>query len=302
MAERVGFIGLGAMGSPMAARVAGQFETWVYDLRKEAIAHLTNRGAGGDVRAAKNVTEIAPNCNWILLSLPDAEAVERVIFGSDGLEPALRAGQVVVDCGTTHPKRTRAVAASLATLGVDYLDAPVSGMPQGAREGALTVMVGGRRDVFARLQPVLQTFGREIVHMGESGAGQVAKTVNNVLYNIACAAMAEMLPLATALGLAPEAVARVVSAGTGQSFAFDYFAGRVVRRVFDEGFPMSSGLKDMATMAEMAEALGVSPPVFNGAMETYRMALDQGLGPESKGAMAKVWERTLGVEVGQAAR
>ena len=292
MKPNVGFIGLGSMGRHMAAKVAGRYDTWVFDLRDEAVAELVAAGA----HAAKNVTEIAENCNWILLSLPDDDVVDEVVFGPTGLCETLRENDVLVDCGTTHPDRTRTIAARLAERGVAFIDAPVSGMPSKAAESTLSIMVGGDEDAATTLKPVLETMGTP-VYMGASGNGQLTKMINNVLYNISCAAMAEMLPLAVGLGLDPDKVREVVSAGTGQSLGFDYFSGRVLRRVFDEGYSLASGFKDMAAVAEKAGALEAPLPVFSGALETYKTALDLGYGDQSKGAMIKVWEREMGLEV-----
>ena len=293
MNENVGFIGLGSMGRRMAANVAAGYNTWVYDVRSDAATELVARGA----HAAKKVSDIAGSCNPILLSLPDGAAVDEVLFGATGLGEHLRQGHVVVDCGTTHPEYTRATAKALAAKGVDFLDAPVTGMESRAEEGTLTVMVGGDETAFSEVRPVLERIGSLVVHMGASGNGQLTKMTNNVLYNISCAAMAEMLPLAVKLGLDADKVRRVVKTGSGQSFGFDYFSERALAGVFDQGYPMASAFKDMTTVMENAHALQAPMPVASAAMLTYKMALAQGSGDESKGAMIKVWEAVMGVEV-----
>ena len=292
MKPNVGFIGLGEMGKQMAANVAANYSTWVFDLREEAVTALAAKGAN----PARGVAEIAARCDVILLCLPDENEVDEVIFGSGGLQAHLRDGHLMVDCGTTHPERTRTIAATLAELGVSFVDAPVSGMPTRAADASLSIMVGGDEEAFAKVKPVLETMGALVIHMGASGNGQLTKMLNNVLYNISCAAMAEMLPMAVRLGLDPDKVSRVVSSSSGQSFGFDYFSGRVLRRVFDEGYPLASGFKDMQALAEQAASIAAPMPVFSGAMKTYKMALDQGYGQESKGAMIKVWEREMAVE------
>lgn len=293
MKEKVGFIGLGSMGRRMAANVCGGFPTSVFDLREDAVAELAARGA----EAADNVTDIAGTCNRILLSLPDADAVGEVVFGEGGLFASLEEGDIVVDCGTTHPEYTRAAARGFAGRGAFFLDAPVTGMETRAEAGTLTVMVGGDEGAFAAVLPVLERIGSLVLHMGESGNGQLAKMTNNVLYNISCAAMAEMLPFAVRLGLDPEKMRRVVGTGSGQSFGFDYFSERALRGVFDEGYPMGAAFKDMKTVMENADALQVPLPVASAAMQTYKTALARGFGEESKGAMIKVWEQVMGVEV-----
>ena len=136
-----------------------------------------------------------------------------------------------------------------------------------------------------------------VVHMGSPGNGQLTKMTNNVLYNISCAAMAEMLTLAVKLGLDADKVRRVVGSGSGQSFGFDYFSELALKGEFRQGYPMASAFKDMVAVMERANQQRAPLPVASGAMQTYRMALAKGLGDEAKGAMIKVWEDLLGVEV-----
>jgi len=227
MKETVGFIGLGSMGKRMAANLLGKgFSLLVYDLRAEARNDLGRQGA----HVAENLKDIGLNCNWIILSLPDRPAVESVLFGEGGLESVLRGGQIIVDCGTTHPDFTRQAADQLAGRGVTLLDAPVTGMESRAEAGTLTIMVGGDEGAFKQVLPLLETMGEVIVHMGSSGNGQIMKMANNVLYNISVAAMAEMLPLTVRLGLDPEKVRTVVGKGSGQSFGFDFFSELVLKR------------------------------------------------------------------------
>jgi 3-hydroxyisobutyrate dehydrogenase-like beta-hydroxyacid dehydrogenase len=139
--------------------------------------------------------------------------------------------------------------------------------------------------------------GSTVVHMGPPGTGQLTKMVNNVLYNVSVAAMAEMLPLAASLGLDPQSVRRVVSSGSGQSFGFDYFSERVLEGRFHEGYPMGKAFKDMLAISEHANRLKAPMPVVSGALQTYRQALAEGYGEEAKGAMIKVWERVMGVDL-----
>ena len=293
MKQTVGFIGLGSMGRHMAANVCRKFRTLVFDLRLEVARDLKNKGA----TVAHNLTDIAQSCNTILLSLPDETVVDEVVFGDGGLFENIGNEQVVVDCGTTHPEFTRKTASQLESKGAAFLDAPVTGMESRAIDGTLTVMVGGQEKAYLFVEPILQCMGSLVLHMGNSGSGQLTKMTNNVLYNIACAAMAEMLPLATKLGLDPDKVRQVVNTGSGQSFGFDYFSQRALEGVFTEGYPMGSAFKDMKTVMENADSMQVPIPVASAAMQTYKMALARGFSDESKGAMIKVWEQVMGVSV-----
>ena len=293
-ADRVGFIGLGSMGRRMVANLAraGE-EILVFDV--DAAACEAVEGPG--VRPVENVASVGRGCNRVLLSLPDGSVVEQVLLGAGGLAESLEAGAVVVDCSTCHPDHARDMEARLQERGIRLLDAPVTGLEDRAAAGTLTVMVGGDEAAFEEVRPLLERIGSLVVHMGAPGHGQLTKMANNVLYNISVAAMAEMLPLAVRLGLDPDKLRRVVATGSGQSFGFDYFAGRVLQGRFDEGYPMGAAFKDMVTLMERADRERAPMPVASGAMQTYRQALAEGHGGEAKGAMVKVWERVLGVAV-----
>jgi len=302
MEGEIGFVGLGEMGRRMALRLLKVgFSLAVHDLRPDAVAELAAEGVRpAGARAAKDAAELARDCRTIALSLPDTAAVESVLLGSGGLGSRLAAGTVVIDFGTTHPLFTRRAAAEMAERGVTLLDAPVSGMAERAEAGTLTVMVGGDEEMFERARPVFEAVGEKVVYMGAPGNGQLAKMTNNVLFNISCAAMAEILPMAVKMGLDAEKICSVVSSSTGQSRGFDFFSALVLARDFVPGYPMESARKDMDAVMEIARELELPLPVTSGAMETYEAALAQGLGGENKGAMVKVWEAATDVEVRRA--
>ena len=290
----VGFIGLGEMGGGMARNLlkAG-FSLLAYDTCRQALDRISRSGA----RTAENLTGVAGICERIILMLPDTGVVEAVLFGDEGLKPRLKAGHIIIDCGTTHPDFTREASRLLADLGVHFLDAPVSGMGSRAADGTLTLMVGGDRSAFRSIEPLLNAMGSTIYHMGASGNGQLAKMVNNTLFNISCAALAEMLPLAVRLGLNAEKMCKAVMTGSGQSYGFDTFAPLVLERNFGPGYPMANARKDVDAITGILEREGVSLPVVSAAAGTFRAALEQGMGNLNKGGMTRVWEAVLGVEV-----
>lgn len=292
----VGFIGLGEMGSGMARNLlrAG-YPLFAYDTNGDALDRIAGCGA----RKAESVAAVAGICERIILMLPDTRVVEAVLFGGEGLAPRLEAGHVIIDCGTTHPDFTREASRRLADLGVHFLDAPVSGMSSRAADGTLTLMVGGDRDAFCVVEPLLNAMGSSICYMGGSGNGQLAKIVNNTLFNISCAALAEMLPLAVRLGLDAKKTCEAVMTGSGQSYGFDTFAPLVLERNFGPGYPMANARKDIDAITGILEEEGVDLPVVSAAADTFRAALDQGMGNLNKGAMTRVWEAVLGVEVKQ---
>ena len=258
----------------------------------------------GGAHLARSAKEVAELCSEIVLCLPDGSAVHEVLFGggvhSEGLASRLSKGALVIDCSTTEPEVSRNASTLLRRLRCRFIDAPVTGERTRAETGALTAMVGGPADDADRAAAVLSAFSSDVVRVGEApGSGQLAKALNNALYNVSVAAMAEVLPLACRAGLDPGAFIRVVAGGTGQSFGFSKFAPLVLERCFEapaHGYPMGKAFKDMETAAASAVAAGVELRVVGAAALTYREALTGlDLGHEHKGAMVKVWERELGV-------
>ncbi|MGA2400510.1 MAG: NAD(P)-binding domain-containing protein [Syntrophobacteraceae bacterium] len=293
MAERIGFIGLGQMGRWMAHNILAKgFDLTVSDIDATAVAALTERGA----KSAATPAEVAERTDWILLSLPNAEIVQRVIFGETGLLAKARAGQVVIDLGTTAYMATLEIGARLKERDIQFADAPVSGMESRAKDGTLTIMYGGDEAVFQEILPVFNAVGNLTLYMGELGCGQLTKLINQLLFNISAAAIAEMLPMAVKLGLDPEKVVSVVTSGTGRSFAAEFFGPRVLENNFRDGYALKNAYKDMVSAAEICAHKKIPLPMVHAATTTYQMALAEGLGDEDKGAMIKVFERLLGVE------
>ncbi len=292
MDKKVGFIGLGQMGKWMALNVlkAG-FDLTVYDLSTEAVDILTDKGA----RPSESPSELSRQTDWIFLSLPNTAIVEEIIFGDKGLAHKAKPGSIIIDCGTTSYLPTLSFETRLKELGVVFVDAPVSGMEARAKEGALTIMFGGQKNTFDQVLPVLNVMSNRILHMGVVGSGQLTKLINQLLFNISCAAIAELLPMSTKLGLDPEKVTEVITSGTGRSFAAEFFAPLVLDNVFDKGYPLKHAYKDMISAAELSVQEKIPLPMVQAATTTYQMALAEGLGDQDKGAMIKVFERILGV-------
>ena len=293
MDKKIGFIGLGQMGKWMALNlVKDGFDTTVFDLNPEAVAELTQSGA----QKAANPSELAQDNDWVLLSLPNTAIVKEVIFGKDGLASTAQPGLIICDCGTTSYLATMEMAERLSKQGVVLVDAPVSGMEARAKSGELTIMYGGSPEVFDALGPALRAMGNNVLNMGAVGSGQLTKLVNQLLFNISCAAIAEILPMAAKLGLDPEKVTQVVTTGTGRSFAAEFFAPLALEGVFDQGYPLKHAYKDMISAADISAGKQIPLPMTSAATTTYQMALNEGLGDLGKGAMIKVFERLLDVE------
>lgn len=292
MKEKIGFVGLGQMGKWMALNImkAG-FPLTVYDIRKEAMQALIDQGAEG----ADDPSDLAGRVQWVFLSVPDTEVVEEVIFGPGGLSEGASPGLVIVDFSTISYLPTLEIDRRLREQGVIFADAPVSGMEARAREGTLTVMFGGDKKIFDLVHAALDAISNKIIYMGKTGSGQLTKLINQLLFNISAAAVAEILPMAVRLGLDPERVTEVVTTGTGRSFAVEFFAPLALDNIFDRGYPLKSAYKDMVSAAEICAREKIPLPLMHAATTTYQMALAEGYGDESKGAMIKVFERMLGV-------
>jgi len=294
MKPNAGFVGLGEMGKWMAINVlkAG-YPLMVYDINPVPVKELVSLGA----LEARTLALMAREVDYILLSLPGTEIVQKVLFDKEGIMEDARPGLVVVDLSTTHPLKTRDIEKTLGEEGVTFIDAPVSGMEARAKEGTLTIMAGGEETTFRQIEPLLSAVANKIVYMGGSGNGQLTKLANQILFNISAAAMAEILPLAVKMGLDPEKVCEVVKTGTGNSYALEFFSPHILNNHFKIGYTLKNAYKDMVSVFEMSASEKIPLPVTNGAMVTYQMALAEGLGDEGKGAMIKVWEKALGVKV-----
>ena len=292
---KIGFAGLGQMGKPMAMNLnkAG-IELIVYDVRTESYPAFSAKG----IATAASLNDLA-DCEIVFLSLPDTHIVEKVLLGQGGLVELLKPGTIVCDLSTIDYMASTRIAQSCEIKGIDFMDAPVTGMEARAIDGTLTVICGGKSQVYELLLPYLKMIGNNILYMGQHGSGQLTKAINNILFDINIAAVAEILPLAIKLGLDPEKFGSVVNSGSGRSYASEFFISRILRNHFSDGYPMQHAYKDLICGAELSAQLGIPLPVMHAATTTYQMALLKGLGHEDKGAMAKVFAELLGVQLGK---
>ena len=290
---KLGFVGLGQMGRPIALNLLKSgAQLVVSDRSDESFGAFRERGAA----ATTDVSELA-DADIIFLCLPNGKIVHEFLLGEDGLIRRLKPGQTVVDLSTITHTMTTAVASALNAGGIAFLDAPISGMQARAVDGTLTVMCGGERKVFYRVKPFLECIGNKILFMGPAGSGQLTKLINQLLFDINAAALAEILPMAVKLGLDPDLVGEVVNSGTGRSYASEFFVPRILQRQFSDGYPMAHAYKDLVSGAELGANHCVPMPVLAAATATYQTALLKGHGQQDKGAMVQVFEDILGVQV-----
>jgi 3-hydroxyisobutyrate dehydrogenase-like beta-hydroxyacid dehydrogenase len=288
---KIGFVGLGQMGKHMAMNMLKSgAELTVTDLKKDSFLQFEQKG----VRTTTNLAEVV-QAEIVFLSLPGTQAVQDVLVGRNGIIDKLGKGQIVVDLSTMSYTATLELAKRLEARGVSFLDAPVSGMEARAQEGTLTVMCGGSEKILETVRPFLNCIGNKILYMGGTGSGQLTKLINQLLFDINAAALAEVLPMAVKLGLDPEKVGQVVNSGTGKSYASEFFLPRILKNSFSDGYAMKHAYKDLVSGAEISANLCIPMPVLGAATATYQAALLKGYGDQDKGAMIRVFEELLGV-------
>lgn len=289
---KIGFIGLGQMGKPMAMNMlkCGD-EVLVNDLRTDCFSEFQAKGA----KTTTSLLAVA-QCDLIFLSLPDTKVVQAILLGEKGILPSLRPGQIVADLSTINYTASTEIARALEAKGVEFIDAPVSGMEARAIDGTLTIMCGGGKEIYEKIVPYFKCIGTNIMYMGSHGCGQLTKAINNILFDINIAAFAEILPMAVKLGLDPEAIGSVVNSSSGKSYASEFFIPRILKRHFSDGYPLEHAYKDLVSGAELGAQLCIPLPVMHAATTTYQMALLKGLGHKDKGAMICVFEELLGLK------
>jgi 3-hydroxyisobutyrate dehydrogenase-like beta-hydroxyacid dehydrogenase len=288
---KIGFVGLGQMGKHMAMNMLKSgAELTVTDIKKDVFPQFEQKG----VRTTTNLAEVV-QADIVFLSLPGTQAVQDVLVGRNGIIDKLGKGQIVVDLSTMSYTATLELAKRLEARGVSFLDAPVSGMEARAQEGTLTVMCGGSEKILETVRPFLNCIGNKILYMGGTGSGQLTKLINQLLFDINAAALAEVLPMAVKLGLDPEKVGQVVNSGTGKSYASEFFLPRILKNSFSDGYAMKHAYKDLVSGAEISANLCIPMPVLGAATATYQAALLKGYGDQDKGAMIRVFEELLGV-------
>ncbi len=294
MSERIGFIGLGVMGKPMAANLLKSgFSVTVHNRSQAAVQELVQQGAS----AAETPAEVAASSDVVITMLPDTPDVEQVYFGESGLLSSLREGMLFVDMTTASPGIARKIYDAVQKLGADSLDAPVSGGDVGAREGTLSIMVGGSAQAFERAMPVFNAIGKNIVRIGEAGAGQVAKACNQVVVALTIEAVGEALTLAAKSGVDPAKVRDALLGGFAQSRILDLHGKRALEHRYDPGFRVKLHRKDLAIALETARSAGVSLPGTALVGEMMNALIAQGMGDEDHSALIRYLAQSAQTEI-----
>ncbi len=290
---RIGFIGLGTMGEPMAARLldAG-YPLTVHNRTRQRETTLAERGA----QRAATPAEAAAGADVLITIVSDTPDVEAVLFGDDGAAAALAAGAVVLEMSTIAPEAVRRLHARFAAQDVSLLDAPVSGGSEGAQQGTLSIMVGGEGASLERVRPLLEVLGKTITHVGPSGAGQIAKAMNQVIVAGTYAAVAEGLALGLAAGIDVEAAHRAVSGGAAGSWGLTHRGPNMLRNTYPLGFRVRLHRKDLGIALDAAADLGVPLPLAAYVAQLETGLIKRGFGDEDVSAVARVVREQAGIE------
>ena len=295
MSKRIGVIGLGVMGRPMAKLLAAKYDTVVFDVDP----NKTEWFAQQDIKVASNLAEIGSLADIVILSLPASDVVKNVVLGKDALIISLAQGSIVVDTSTTDPTLTRQMALELSASGILFLDAPVSGGEKGATEGTLSVMAGGDEDVFNKCKEVLQTFGASVIRVGDCGTGQVCKLVNQMIVGATFAVIAEGFALGVKSGLNAKTLYEAIRGGWAGSKVLDVSAAAITERDFTPGGTVDIHYKDLG-YAMAASKHEVSPmPVTAVVHEIFKAAKAAGKGNLSQPAIITLWEQIMGININE---
>lgn len=295
MTEKIGLIGPGIMGQPMGMNLINAgYPLWVYSRTASRAQPLVDAGATL-CDAPRSVAEQADIIISIVSDTPDVEAV---LLNENGVLEGVTAGKVVVDMSTISPIATRKIAEQLGEKGVEMLDAPVSGGDVGARNGTLSIMVGGKPDVFERVRPVFEVLGKNIVHVGDAGAGQVAKACNQILVAEHINAAGEALLLARACGVDPEKVRQALLGGFAYSKVLEIHGERMLTRNFQPGFKARLHQKDMHIVLDTMAEKGLNLPTAKAVTEALDQAVANSDSELDSTVLVKILEANNAVDIG----
>ena len=295
MKEKIGFIGLGTMGLPMAKNVIRKgYHVTAYDVAQKNVAEIADFGA----TPAKSSKEVAEQSDIIITMLPSSPHVREVIMGEDGVIKGVKKGSTVIDMSTIDPVTTRDISAKLYQAGTDMLDAPVARGVKGAIEGTLAIYVGGEPHVFEKCKAILFTMGTDVEYCGGCGAGEIVKIVNNLIIAVSMCSLSEALVLGVKAGVKPDILYKTLTKGSGDSFVLqNHVKNFVMQGKFEEGiFPVDYIMKDLNLAMITAEKYHIPQYFGSLAYQTYELARASGYGGQYYPVVIKVLEELIGVK------
>ena len=291
--SKVGFIGLGIMGKPMAANLAKGGHTLFVTSRSGVPPELAAAG----LTACASAKEVAQKADIIITMVPDTPDVEKVLFGANGVAEGLSAGKIVVDMSSISPIETKAFAKRINDLKCEYVDAPVSGGEVGAKNASLTIMVGASEATFEKVKPLFELMGKNITLVGPNGAGQTTKVANQIIVALNIEAVAEALLFASKAGADPAKVRQALMGGFASSRVLEVHGERMIKRTFDPGFRIELHQKDLSLALSNARAMGVSLPNTATAQELFNACRAHGGAKWDHSAMVRALEGMANHEV-----
>lgn len=292
---KIGFIGLGIMGKPMALNlIKAGHELVVYDVNAAPMEALV---ATGKAEAATSPADVASRCDLILTMVPNSPHVKAAVLGANGVIEGAHTGALVVDMSSIDPTVSREVGERLAAKGIYFLDAPVSGGEPKAIDGTLSIMVGGRQEDFDRAEPILKCMGASVVRCGGIGAGNVTKLANQIMVAVNIAGMSEALVLAAKAGVDAELVYKAVRGGLAGSTVLDAKAPLALARKFNPGFRINLHIKDLNNALAAGHEVGAPLPLTAQVMEMMQMLKVDGMGDLDHGALIRFYEKLAQTEV-----
>jgi len=294
MKKKIGFIGLGIMGRPMAKNLlkAG-FSILAYDLNKDAVEDVVKAGA----LAASSSKEAAGKAEVIITMLPDSPDVKEVILGKAGVLEGIKPGSIVIDMSSINPLVSQEIEKELRKKGVEMLDAPVSGGETGAIQGTLAIMVGGKEKVFKDCVDIFNAVGKNIVRVGGIGAGGFVKLVNQIIVAVNIAAVGEAFTLGAKAGLDPQVIHQAIRGGLAGSQVLETKAPMIFGRNFKPGFKIRLHHKDLQNALSTAKDLGVPLPLSSFVQQIILSLMTEGRGEEDHSALATFFEKLAKVEI-----
>jgi 3-hydroxyisobutyrate dehydrogenase len=291
--ERIGFVGLGTMGGAMATNLASAgFPLTVWNRTPGRAGPLVERGA----TAAPTPAAVAKASDVVVTCVSDTPDVEKILFGQDGVATGARKGQLLIDCSTISPSATRDFGARLAKLGVNLVDAPVSGGSEGAKNATLTIFVGGNAAGFERAYPILSAMGKTITHVGPIGSGQAVKAVNQVILAGTYLGVAEGIVLALKAGLDLPQVVEALGGGAAQSWVLANRSERMTKNDYPLGFKVALHRKDLAIALDLANELGAGLPITALTAEFESELIKRGHGDDDVSALARTIRSLSGLD------
>lgn len=293
--SKVGFVGLGIMGGPMAGHLqAGGHQLFALTRRK-----VPEGLVAGGAKVCANGKEVAQNADIIITMVPDTPDVEKVLFATDGVADGLAAGKIVVDMSSISPIETKAFAKRINALGCEYIDAPVSGGEVGAKGASLTIMAGGTAAAFAKVKPLFELMGKNITLVGSNGDGQTCKVANQIIVALTIEAVGEALLFASKAGADAGRVRQALMGGFASSRILEVHGDRMVKRTFDPGFRIELHQKDLSLALNSARKIGVSLPNTATCQELFNACVAHGGKAWDHSGLVRALENMANFEIGQ---